>query len=107
MAEYTPIGQGTYNTVAGSVGLASALFGGNGGNLFGGLFAFNSSGVIDLISSIAFFWSPVSPSEMAGFSFCSSQSRSKILYKSHIVLTPELVKMTNLLDVVIFALTIT
>ena len=26
MAEYTPIGQGTYNTVAGSVGLASALF---------------------------------------------------------------------------------
>lgn len=42
MAEYTPIGQGTYNTVAGSVGLASALFGGNGGNLFGGLFGGNN-----------------------------------------------------------------
>lgn len=45
MAEYTPIGQGTYNTVAGSVGLASALFGGNGGNLFGGLFGGNNNGV--------------------------------------------------------------
>lgn len=43
MAEYTPIGQGTYNTVAGSVGLASALFGGNGGNLFGGLFGGNNA----------------------------------------------------------------
>lgn len=45
MAEYTPIGQGTYNTVAGSVGLASALFGGNGGNLFGGLFGGSNNGV--------------------------------------------------------------
>lgn len=26
MAEYTPIGQGIYNTVAGSVSLSSALF---------------------------------------------------------------------------------
>ena len=26
MAEYTPIGQGTYNTVAGSVSLPSPLF---------------------------------------------------------------------------------
>ena len=37
MSDYTPIGQGTYNTVAGSVGLASALLGGGGlGGLFGG-----------------------------------------------------------------------
>lgn len=38
MAEYTGVGQGTYNTVAGSIGAAAALFGGNGGlgGLFGG-----------------------------------------------------------------------
>ena len=37
MAEYTGIGQGIYNTVAGSVGLASALMGNGGlGGLFGG-----------------------------------------------------------------------
>ena len=37
MAEYTGIGQGIYNTVAGSVGLASALTGNGGlGGLFGG-----------------------------------------------------------------------
>lgn len=37
MAEYTGIGQGTYNTVAGSIGLASAVLGNGGlGNLFGG-----------------------------------------------------------------------
>jgi len=37
MAEFTPVGQGTYNTVAGSIGLASAVLPGlfNGG-LFGG-----------------------------------------------------------------------
>lgn len=37
MSEFTPIGQGTQNTVAGSIGLASAVLG-NGflGNMFGG-----------------------------------------------------------------------
>ena len=38
MADYTPIGQGTYNTVAGSIGLANAVFG-NG--FLGGVFGNN------------------------------------------------------------------
>ena len=39
MAEYTGIGQGTYNTVAASIGAAAALFGGDGG--LGGIFGGN------------------------------------------------------------------
>lgn len=46
MAEYTPIGQGTYNTVAGSIGLASAVFGGNGNGFLNGLFGGNGNNTV-------------------------------------------------------------